>query len=74
MKNKQDILRAELMYEIDVFNNVETTKEKSHTTTNQSRDKVLANLLDERLDDITDTISVHNTSSDTIKYADDNFL
>jgi hypothetical protein len=73
-KNKQDILRAELMHEIDVFNSVETTQEKSNTTTKQSRDEVLANLLDDSLDDITDTISDHNTSSDTIKDADDDFL
>ena len=76
LKTKQDILKDELIKEIDSFNASSAIKsnpvDKMHNKRMNS-DQVLTSLLDldDDIDDIPDTVSDHDTSSDSLKDAED---
>ena len=70
-KKKEVILRDELAREIDSWNHISTGETNLISKPPQRRDEILADLMDENIDDITDSTSEHNSSSDTLLDADD---
>ena len=71
-KTKQDILRVELEEEILEFSTVEKRNQTENiVVSKKNRDQILASLLDDSDEDITDTLDDLNASNDTLNDADE---